>query len=64
MSDSEIPIMKHMYDRDRQFYVAHLKMNLEKGKQYKIAMNFIGYLNDNLDGFYRSSYTDDQGKKR
>ena len=29
---------------------------LKAGQKYKISMNFVSYLNEELRGFYRSSY--------
>ena len=31
---------------------------LVAGKQYKVSMSFISILNDQLHGFYRSSYVE------
>lgn len=31
-------------------------VSLMAGKKYKISMNFVSYLNEELRGFYRSSY--------
>jgi len=56
-------IVKHSYDKDREFYVAELGGQLAKGSSYTLAMRFRGYLNDQLKGFYRSSYDDEQGNK-
>ncbi|XP_042891237.1 aminopeptidase N-like [Penaeus japonicus] len=57
-----VRIKKHEYDHARQFYIAHLKNPLQKGTKYVLSMEFIGYLNAELHGFYRSSYTDIDGK--
>lgn len=43
-------------DTDRQFFVTHVQENLVGGRQYEIEMKFTGHLNDELQGFYRSSY--------
>lgn len=57
-------ITKHEYDIERQFYVAHLAEALKKGHKYVLTMEFVGILNDNkLDGFYRASYRDEQGRE-
>ncbi|XP_068228790.1 aminopeptidase N-like isoform X1 [Palaemon carinicauda] len=54
-------INKHEYDHEREFYVAHLNEPLEQGQKYILSMHFLGYLNDQLEGFYRSTYKDDDG---
>ncbi|XP_063887388.1 aminopeptidase N-like [Scylla paramamosain] len=63
-SAMEISILKQTYDNQRQFYHAHLQQPLTKGRRYVLSMEFTGYLNDHLRGFYRSSYTDSNGIKR
>ncbi|XP_027211538.2 aminopeptidase N [Penaeus vannamei] len=57
-------IKKHEYDHGRQFYIAHLTRELQKGRKYVLSMEFLGYLNDKLHGFYRSTYMDDDGITR
>ncbi|KAH7950958.1 hypothetical protein HPB52_003404 [Rhipicephalus sanguineus] len=54
------------YDEDKrlQFLVIKLKRPLAVGANYTIRMNFVGLLNDDLAGFYRSSYVDASGHKR
>ncbi|KAG5305888.1 AMPN Aminopeptidase, partial [Pseudoatta argentina] len=51
-----IRIMEQKNDTDRQFHVIRTS-KLKKGKQYIVHLKFTGYLNDDLHGFYRSSYT-------
>ena len=46
----------HEYDLDRQFYVIHLDKSLKNGTIYEVSINFTSILNDDLSGFYRSSY--------
>lgn len=57
-------IEQQTYDKDREFYHAHLRSPLTKGKRYVLSMEFLGYLGDNLHGFYRSSYKDENGTER
>lgn len=59
-----VGIKNHEYDHDRQFYIAHLKKELQKGRKYVLSMEFLGYLNDKLHGFYRSTYMDAAGNTR
>ncbi|XP_064114526.1 aminopeptidase N-like isoform X2 [Macrobrachium nipponense] len=61
---SGLKIVKHEYDHEREFYIAHLEEPLEQGQYYVLSMNFLGYLNDKLKGFYRSSYKDEEGNER
>lgn len=51
-----IGIVEQKNDTDRQFHVIRTSDTLRKGKQYVVHLKFIGYLNDYLQGFYRSSY--------
>ncbi|XP_045117781.1 aminopeptidase N-like [Portunus trituberculatus] len=41
-----------------------MKENLISGVSYSLTMEFEGYLNDKLKGFYRSSYSDDNKNTR
>ncbi|KAK7085869.1 hypothetical protein SK128_006192, partial [Halocaridina rubra] len=59
-----LPVEKHEFDSLREFYIAHLKKPLDRGSHYKLKMGFRGYLNDNMKGFYRSTYTDDDGNQK
>nr|XP_027223187.1 aminopeptidase N-like [Penaeus vannamei] len=54
-------IKKHEYDHSRHFYIAHLRKELQKGKRYILSMEFLGYLNNKLHGFYRATYKDKCG---
>ena len=63
LAGSELAISEHKYDRDREFYVAMFDQELQAGMTYVLKMNFEGYLNDQLKGFYRSSYTNQKGEK-
>ncbi|XP_054723641.1 aminopeptidase N-like [Uloborus diversus] len=51
-------------DLERQFYILHLKGQLEAEEHYDVYMEFLGSLNDRLAGFYRSSYKDATGETR
>lgn len=52
-----IGIVEQRNDTDRQFHVIGTSDTLKAGRQYVVHLKFIGYLNDYLQGFYRSSYT-------
>ena len=51
-------------DTKLQFFIIFLNDGLKQGKQYKLSIKFRGNLNEDLAGFYRSSYRDDNGLKR
>ncbi|XP_018019808.1 puromycin-sensitive aminopeptidase-like protein, partial [Hyalella azteca] len=64
MSAQSLKITEHKYDADREFYIAMLDQELVKDRKYVLSMNFEGYLNDQLKGFYRSQYTNKSGQKK
>jgi hypothetical protein len=47
------------YDDPRQFFIVKLAETLVPGQQIRISIGFLGNLNDDLSGFYRSSYFDE-----
>ncbi|XP_012268487.2 aminopeptidase N isoform X2 [Athalia rosae] len=53
----DIGVEKQTNDTLRQFHVIHTSNLLKAGKRYTVNLKFVGYLNDYLEGFYRSSYT-------
>ncbi|XP_046398919.1 aminopeptidase N isoform X2 [Ischnura elegans] len=53
-----VPVARHETDAARNFHVVHLEENLEAGRQYEVHLKFSGILNDLLQGFYRSSYSE------
>ncbi|XP_050699388.1 aminopeptidase N-like isoform X2 [Eriocheir sinensis] len=59
-----LKIRKHEYDHDKQFYLAHLEEPLLEGQKYILSMAFEGHLNDQLHGFYRSTYRDADGTEK
>lgn len=59
-----ITITQHLYDHRRQFYIAKLDKPLVADQTYTLYMEYEGYLNDQLAGFYRSIYTDSNGEER
>ncbi|XP_050688585.1 aminopeptidase N-like isoform X2 [Eriocheir sinensis] len=63
-SATEFSITQHLYNHEDQTYTAVLAGALEVGTTYKLSMDFEGYLNDQLAGFYRSSYTDKDGNTK
>jgi hypothetical protein len=58
-------VIGHLYNTDAQTYSAVLDQQLMPGEQYQLYIKFLGHINDNLQGFYRSSYNDPEtGQKR
>ena len=53
----EVAVAGHGYDDTRQFYVVHLGQQLA-GTGARLHLEWTGNLNNDLTGFYRSSYTD------
>ena len=56
-----IGIKDHEFDEDREFYITNLNTPIVKGKFYRISMEFVSSLNDNLKGFYRSNFKTEAG---
>ena len=48
----------HGYDAAREFYIIYLNKELTPGSTIRVSIDFLANLNDNLSGFYRSSYYD------
>lgn len=48
---------------ERNFVTLTLEKNLTLTKNLKLFLNYYGKLNDELRGFYRSSYENKEGKK-
>jgi len=61
-SGDNIEISSYSYDHDREFFILQLAENLVVGKRYIVKIKFTSYLKDNLKGFYRSEYTDQESK--
>ena len=54
----------HGYDASREYYIVYVKLTGEKKEAVTISMDFVSYLSDGLNGFYRSSYQDTDGAKK
>ncbi|KAJ1977834.1 hypothetical protein H4R34_003429 [Dimargaris verticillata] len=52
------------YDAAKQRAILTFAQELPAGSQATLFMEFTGVLNDLMTGFYRSTYTDDQGNKK
>nr|XP_053634367.1 aminopeptidase N-like [Cherax quadricarinatus] len=60
----QVKLLNQTFDPLLQLYTAYLEKSLLPTTTYKFHMEFQGYLNDKLVGFYRSEYTDAQGNNR
>ncbi|NXY39436.1 AMPN Aminopeptidase, partial [Pomatorhinus ruficollis] len=47
-----------------QYLVVQLASPLQRGQRYRLSSSFTGELADDLAGFYRSEYTDEDGNKQ
>lgn len=54
-----IKVVSYGYDDPRQFLIIKLAEILKPGQTVRISIGFLGNLNDDLTGFYRSSYFDE-----
>ena len=59
---ADIGVVQYEFDEDREFYITKIDQAIVKGKIYRISMNFVSILNDNLKGFYRSSFKTKEGE--
>jgi len=53
-----LSVIDTMEDIVHETLTIHLGETLVKGTQYRISMKFVSVLNDQLRGFYRSSYVE------
>ncbi|XP_037803061.1 LOW QUALITY PROTEIN: aminopeptidase N-like [Penaeus monodon] len=58
---SAIQTTAHEYDASREFFVVHLAEELLVNEELVLSMDFEGVLNNELRGFYRSTYTNANG---
>ncbi|XP_059096600.1 puromycin-sensitive aminopeptidase-like protein [Tigriopus californicus] len=56
-----LPIIGFSYDSARDFIILNLDKSILTGEEVNVHMKFLGNLNDDLSGFYRSSYSDSRG---
>lgn len=57
-------ILSYVEDRTRQLLIISMKNETyQVGKFYRLTVQFRGILNENLNGFYRASYTENGVKK-
>ncbi|CAB4005515.1 glutamyl aminopeptidase-like [Paramuricea clavata] len=60
--DTVIKLKRHFWYKKNEFYVMEAEQNLTSGV-YVISMEFIGKLDDDLKGLYRSTYKNQNGTK-
>lgn len=60
---TEITILRRIEEPALNFYTLMLDTRLEAGKTYILNISYTGLLNDNLHGFYRSSYEENKVKR-
>ncbi|KAF2359939.1 hypothetical protein FHG87_009311 [Trinorchestia longiramus] len=58
-----LQVNRQTYDVFRQMYTAELDQQLPAGVFCNISMQYQGFLNDKLVGFYRSKYITEDGKE-
>lgn len=51
-----VTIHNQYFVEDKQFLVLETSKELEQGSTYLVKLRFTGWIKDNLQGFYRSSY--------
>lgn len=57
VTDSEITVKNQYFIDEKQFLVIETNEVLEAGKIYLLKLKYVGQILDNLQGFYKSSYT-------
>jgi aminopeptidase 2 len=64
INGTELDLVSEIYNETTNIYTLRLRQQLTQGKRYTIYVNYTGHLLDDMAGFYRSSYTTADGKKR
>ncbi|KAK2704396.1 aminopeptidase N-like [Artemia franciscana] len=59
----ELKIMSTSYNSDFHQFTIFLESDLEVNKQYVISITYNGNINNDLEGFYRASYFDENGNE-
>ena len=62
-SGTELAIDSKYLDPERDFLVVQMKDPLIAGSNYTLEIEFVSDLSEGLSGFYRSTYTENDGKK-
>jgi len=62
--DAPVPTGQWNHDEARQFFELPVSTELTQGVTYKLTISYTGILNDDLVGFYRSSYLRKDGTRQ
>ncbi|CAG0882840.1 unnamed protein product, partial [Cyprideis torosa] len=57
-SQEDLLISRTSNDSVRQFFIIHLKQELQAGKNYTVRLEYVAQLADSLSGFYRGKYSE------
>ena len=65
IESKRVNIQSYIEDKNRQMLVISTEENetLRKGLFFRLTIQFVGQLNENLNGFYRASFVDGDEKK-
>jgi len=58
--EEQVPIEGFGYDEERNLFLVYLSESLQKGDNITLSIDFLGDLNSDLSGFYRSKYFDEE----
>ena len=58
----DMEIDDHVFDEEREFYILNLDKSIVKENVYRVSMQFVAKITDNLRGMYRSNYEDENGE--
>ncbi|XP_054001864.1 putative aminopeptidase-2 [Hylaeus anthracinus] len=64
VNDKALNIVSMTVTKKYDFLTINLGQQLQVGDRVNIEINYSGYLNEEMRGFYRSSYTNDLGETR
>lgn len=60
----ELEVVNTTYDNVTSFFKMELNETLLRGQEYLVSIKYVGNLNDDEVGFYRSSYNTSYNEKR
>ena len=58
----DIEIDDHAFDKDLEFYILNLDKPIVKGNVYRVSMQFVAKITDDLRGIYRTNYENENGE--
>lgn len=62
--DKAVTVVKTEKNEKYDFLIIELAQELQVGQKLTVAIEFAGHLNEEMRGFYKSSYVDEDGKTR